>query len=120
VGVTEAEVEAELRPEKEEESLGMASPKDISDTHLLPFPHQACGRWKIQSLHGSNPEHVRPHSDALCHASPYLCIVFEGHPQLEATNTRNDRLVFAERCSAAILDGLPDKMGDQMFQPSLI
>jgi hypothetical protein len=23
-----------------------------------------------------------------------------------------DRLVFAERCSAAILDGLPDKMGD--------
>jgi hypothetical protein len=23
-----------------------------------------------------------------------------------------DRLVFAERCSAAILDGLPDRMGD--------
>jgi hypothetical protein len=23
-----------------------------------------------------------------------------------------DRLIFAERCSAAILDGLPDKMGD--------
>jgi hypothetical protein len=23
-----------------------------------------------------------------------------------------DRLVFAERCSTAILDGLPDKMGD--------
>jgi hypothetical protein len=23
-----------------------------------------------------------------------------------------DRLVFAERCSSAILDGLPDKMGD--------
>jgi hypothetical protein len=37
----EAEVEAELRPEKEEENLGKASPKDISDTHLLPFPHQA-------------------------------------------------------------------------------
>jgi hypothetical protein len=37
----EAEVEAELRPEKEEEKLGKASPKDISDTHLLPFPHQA-------------------------------------------------------------------------------
>jgi hypothetical protein len=32
----EAEVEAELRPEKEEENLGKASPKDISDTHLLP------------------------------------------------------------------------------------
>jgi hypothetical protein len=47
----EAEVEAELRSEKEEENLGKASPKDISDTHLLP-------------------------------------------------------------CSAAILDDLPDKMGD--------
>jgi hypothetical protein len=37
----EAEVEVELRPEKEEENLGKALPKDISDTHLLPFPHQA-------------------------------------------------------------------------------
>jgi hypothetical protein len=37
----EAEVEAEPRPDKEEENLGKASPKDISDTHLLPFPHQA-------------------------------------------------------------------------------
>jgi hypothetical protein len=32
----EAEVEAELRSEKEEENFGKASPKDISDTHLLP------------------------------------------------------------------------------------
>jgi hypothetical protein len=47
----EAEVEVELRSEKQEESLGRASPKDITDTHLLP-------------------------------------------------------------CSAAILDDLPDKMGD--------
>jgi hypothetical protein len=31
----EAEVEPELRPKKEEENLGKASPKDISDTHLL-------------------------------------------------------------------------------------
>jgi hypothetical protein len=31
-----AEVEAELRSEKEEENIGKASPKDISDTHLLP------------------------------------------------------------------------------------
>jgi hypothetical protein len=37
----EAEVEAELRPEKQEENLGKASSKDISDRHLLPFPHQA-------------------------------------------------------------------------------
>jgi hypothetical protein len=34
----EGEVEAEPRPENEEENLGKASPKDISDTHLLPFP----------------------------------------------------------------------------------
>jgi hypothetical protein len=31
-----AEVEAEPRCKKEEENLGKASPKDISDTHLLP------------------------------------------------------------------------------------
>jgi hypothetical protein len=31
----EAEVEVELRPEKEEENFGKALPKDISDTHLL-------------------------------------------------------------------------------------
>jgi hypothetical protein len=31
----EAEVEAEPRSQKEEENLGKASPKDISDTHLL-------------------------------------------------------------------------------------
>jgi hypothetical protein len=37
----EAEIEVELRPEMEEGNLGMASPKDISDTHLLLFPHQA-------------------------------------------------------------------------------
>jgi hypothetical protein len=37
----DAEVEVEPRPKKEEENLGKALPKDISDTHLLPFPHQA-------------------------------------------------------------------------------
>jgi hypothetical protein len=31
----EAEVEAEPRSKTEEENLGKASPKDISDTHLL-------------------------------------------------------------------------------------
>jgi hypothetical protein len=31
-----AEVEAELRSEKEEENLGKVLPKDIRDTHLLP------------------------------------------------------------------------------------
>jgi hypothetical protein len=33
----EAEVEAEPRSEKKEENLGKASPKDISDTHLLSY-----------------------------------------------------------------------------------
>jgi hypothetical protein len=32
----EVKVEAEPRSEKEEENLRKASPKDISDTHLLP------------------------------------------------------------------------------------
>jgi hypothetical protein len=32
----EVEVEAEQSSKKEEENLGKASPKDISDTHLLP------------------------------------------------------------------------------------
>jgi hypothetical protein len=36
-GKAEAEVEAKLRSEKEEENLGKASPKDISDTHLRPY-----------------------------------------------------------------------------------
>jgi hypothetical protein len=33
----EAMVEAEQRSKKEEENLGKASSKDISDTHLLPY-----------------------------------------------------------------------------------
>jgi hypothetical protein len=33
----EAEVEGEPRSKKEEENLGKASSKDISDTHLLPY-----------------------------------------------------------------------------------
>jgi hypothetical protein len=33
----ETEVEVELRSEKEQANLGKASPKDISDTHLLSY-----------------------------------------------------------------------------------
>jgi hypothetical protein len=33
----QAEVDAQPRSEKEEENLGKASPKDISDTHLLLY-----------------------------------------------------------------------------------
>jgi hypothetical protein len=36
----DAEVEEELRPEKEGADLGKASPKDVGDTHILPFPRQ--------------------------------------------------------------------------------
>jgi hypothetical protein len=36
----EAEVEAKPSLKEEEENLGKASSKDISDTHLLPFPRQ--------------------------------------------------------------------------------
>jgi hypothetical protein len=36
----EAKFEVEPRPEKEGVNLGKASLKDISDTHLLLFPHQ--------------------------------------------------------------------------------
>jgi hypothetical protein len=45
----EAEVEAEPRPEKEEENIGKASPKDISDTHLLPFPVKQRSPWKMKN-----------------------------------------------------------------------
>jgi hypothetical protein len=34
---TKAEVEVEPRSKKRAENLGKASPKDISDTHLLPY-----------------------------------------------------------------------------------
>jgi hypothetical protein len=38
---TQSKRKRKLRPKKEEENLGKASPMDISDTHLLPFPRQA-------------------------------------------------------------------------------
>jgi hypothetical protein len=47
-----AEVEAELRSEKEEENLGKALPKYIRDTHLLPYSAAILVvfriRWMIQ------------------------------------------------------------------------
>jgi hypothetical protein len=42
----EAEVEVELRSKKEEENLGKALLKDISDTHLLP-----CSAAILDDLH---------------------------------------------------------------------
>jgi CRISPR/Cas system CMR subunit Cmr4 (Cas7 group RAMP superfamily) len=45
----EAKVEAESGPKKEEENLGKASPKVISDTHLLLFPIRQRSLWKMKS-----------------------------------------------------------------------
>jgi hypothetical protein len=44
-----AEVEADLRPKKEEENFGKALPKDISYTHLPPFPVKQRSLWKMKS-----------------------------------------------------------------------
>jgi ATP-dependent exoDNAse (exonuclease V) beta subunit len=111
----EAEVEEEPRPEKEEENLGKASPKGINDTHLLPFPHQA----------------KKPGDEKFSHFMEVIRRMYAHIPMLDAMQVltyarylkdilnqkrpipKTDRIMFVERCSAAILDGLPDKMGDK-------
>jgi hypothetical protein len=111
----EVEVKVELRPEKEEENLGRASPKDVSDTHLLPFSHQAtkpvedekfsCFVEVIQRMY----VHI-PMLDAMqvpTYARYLKDILNQKRPIPEM-----NELMFVERCSAAILDGLPDKKGD--------
>jgi hypothetical protein len=45
----EAEVEAEPRSEKEDENLGKAWLKDISDTYLLPSPVKQTSLWKMKN-----------------------------------------------------------------------
>jgi hypothetical protein len=110
-----AEVEAELRLEKEEENLGKALPKDISDTHLLPFPHQA--KKLVEDENFSRfVEVIRrmyvhiPMLDTMQVPTyaRYLKDILNQKRQIPEI----DRLVFVERCSSAILDGLFDKMGD--------
>jgi hypothetical protein len=111
----EAEVEAEPRPRREEENLGKASHKDNSDTHLIPFARQAKKPVEdkkfshfvevIQRMY----VHIRM-LDALqvtTYAS-YLKDIFNRKRPIP----NMDRIMFVERCSSAILDGLPDKMGD--------
>jgi hypothetical protein len=111
----EAEVEAELRPEKEEENLGKASPKDISGTHLLLFPHQAKKHVEDEKF-SRFMEVIRrmyvhiPMLDGMqvsTYARYLKDILNQKQPIPEM-----DMLVFVKRCSVAILDGLPDKMGD--------
>jgi hypothetical protein len=111
----EAEVEVEPRLEEEEENLGKASPKDISDTHLLPFPRQMKKPMEDEKFSRFMEVIWRmyvhiPMLDAmqvLTYARYLKDILNQKQPIPET-----DRLVFAKRWSAAILDGLPDKMGD--------
>jgi hypothetical protein len=110
-----AEVEAEPRPEKDEESLDNASPKDISDTHLLLFPRQAKKPVEDEKFSRFVEVIWRMYvhilmldaMQVLTYARYLKDILNQKRPIPET-----DRLMFAERCSASILDGLPDKMGD--------
>jgi hypothetical protein len=110
-----AEAEAEPRPKKEEENLGKALPKDISDTHLLPFPHQAKKHVEDENF-SRFVEVIRrmyihiPMLDAMqvVTYARYLKDILNQKRPIPKT----DRLMFVKRCSVAILDGLPNKMGD--------
>jgi hypothetical protein len=111
----EEKAEAEPRPKKEEENLGKAPPKDISDTHLLLFPHQAKKPMEDKKFSRFMDVILRMyiHISMLdvmqvpTYASYLKDILNQKRPIPDT-----DRIVFAERCSSAILDGLPDKMGD--------
>jgi hypothetical protein len=111
----EAKAEAEPRPEKEEENHGKASHKDISDTHLLPFPRQAKKHVEDEKFSRFMEVIRRMYIHILMlDAMPvqtytrYLKdILNQKRPIPEM-----DRLVLAERCSATILDGLLDMMAD--------
>jgi hypothetical protein len=110
-----AEVEAEPMPKKEEQNLGTASPKDISDTHLLLFLRQAKKPVEDERFNRFMEVVWRmyvhiPMLDAMqvpTYARYLKDILNQKQPIPET-----DRLVFVESCSAAILDGLPDMIGD--------
>jgi hypothetical protein len=110
-----AEVEAEPRSEEEEENLGKASPKDIIDTHLLPFPHQMKKPVEDEKFSRFVEVIWRMYAhilmldamQVLTYARYLKDILNQKRPIPE-----KDRLVFAKRCSVAILDGIPDKLGD--------
>jgi hypothetical protein len=110
----EAGVEAEPRSEKEEENLGKASSKDISDTHLLSFPYQVKKNVEDEKLSRFVEVIQRMYvhismldaMQVLTYAR-YLKDILNQKGPIPETN----RLVFVDGCSAAIFDGLPDKMG---------
>jgi hypothetical protein len=109
------DVEAEPRPEKEEENLSKASPKDISGTHLLSFPRQAKKLVEDEKF-SRFVEVIRrmyvhiPMLDAM--QVPTCTRYLKDILNQKRPIPKMDMLMFAERCSAATLDGLPDKMGD--------
>jgi hypothetical protein len=111
----EAEVEAEPRPRREEENRVKASSKDISDTHLLQFPHQAKKPVEDEKFSRFMKVIRRMYVHILMldtmqvsTYARYLKDILNQKRPIPKTH----RLVFVERCSSAILDGLPDKMGD--------
>jgi hypothetical protein len=110
----EAKVEEELRPEKEEENLGTALPKDISDTHLLPFPCEAKKHVEDEKFSHfmeviQRMVHI-PMLDAM--QVPAYAMYLKDILNQKRPIPEMDRIMFAKRCSAAILDGFPDKMSD--------
>jgi hypothetical protein len=111
----EAEGEAEPRSEEEEENLGKALPKDISDTHLLPFPCQMKKHAEdekfssfVEVIQGMYIHILMLDTMHVLTYARYLKDILNQKRPIPET----DRLVFAERCSAAILDGLLNEMGD--------
>jgi hypothetical protein len=111
----EAKAEAEPRPEKEEENHGKASHKDISDTHLLPFPRQAKKHVEDEKF-SRFMEVIRR---MYIHISMLDAMPVQTYTRYlkDILNQKRpipemDRLVLAERCSATILDGLLDMMAD--------
>jgi hypothetical protein len=114
-----AEVEEEPRPEKEEENLGTASAKDISDTHLLQFPPQGKKHVEDEKFNRFMQVIRRMYIHILMldamqvpNYARYLKNILNQKRPIPET----DKLVFAERCSAATLDGLSDKIGDPGVQ----
>jgi hypothetical protein len=111
----EAEVEAEPRPEKEEENLGKASPMDVVDIHQLSFPHQAKKPVEDEKFSRFMEVILRmyvhiPMLDAI--QVPTYARYLKDILNQKRPIPKTDRLVFVERCSVAILYGLPNKMGD--------
>jgi hypothetical protein len=111
----EAEVEAEPRPGREAENIGKASPKDISDTHLLPLPRQAKKAVEDEKFSHFMEVIRRMYVHILMldamqvpTFAKYLKDILSQKPPIPKT----DRLMFAGRCISIILDGIPIKMGD--------